>query len=83
MNCDVEIEIEDEKDVYYFGDEITFRATVTGCEGVNYQINWEYNDNDMEDEVEWEYADSGETFTFVITEENADWQWRAAIVIAE
>ena len=25
----------------------------------------------------------GETFTFVITEENVDWQWRAAVVIAE
>ena len=85
VDCDVEIEIEDEKDVYYYGDKITFRATVNGCEGVNYQINWEFNDNEKEDEdeEEWEIAGTGETFTFVITEENVDWQWRAAVVIAE
>ena len=79
----MEIEIVNEKDKYYYGDEITFRANVTGCEGVSYQINWEYNDNDMKDEIEWEYAGSGDTFTFVITEENAEWQWRAAVVIAQ
>ena len=83
VNCNVEIEIVDAKDTYYYGDEITFRAIVTGCEGVDYQINWEFNDNDMEDEIEWEYAASGETFTFVVTEETANWQWRAAVVIAD
>lgn len=83
VNCNVEIEIVNAKDTYYYGDEITFRAIVTGCEGVDYQINWEFNDNDMEDEIEWEYAASGETFTFVVTEETANWQWRAAVVIAD
>ncbi|MBE5801418.1 MAG: hypothetical protein E7319_03935 [Clostridiales bacterium] len=85
INCGVTIEIVNEKSSYQIGDTITLKATVTGCEGLNYQVNWEYNDNiiDENNEYEWKVASTGMTYTYTITENNADWQWRAAVVISE
>jgi hypothetical protein len=83
IDCDIRIDIKNPKATYYFGDRITFKAKVSGCEGISYKIIWEYNDNDMSDKIEWEEAGSGNEFSYEITQENVTWQWRAVVVLAD
>ena len=83
IDCDIRIDIKNPKATYYFGDKITFKAKVSGCEGISYKIIWEYNDNDMSDKIEWEEAGSGNEFSYEITQENVTWQWRAVVVLAD
>ena len=83
IDCKVTIQIKNPKDVYYFGDKITFKAKVSGCEDVAYEIIWQYNDNDDSDKIEWEDAGSGKEFSYKISQENVTWQWRAVVVLAD
>ena len=61
----------------YIGDEVRFEARVEGYT-VPYTLQWQYS----EDGLEWKDI-AGETKDFLlveVTEENAAWQWRVAVI---
>ncbi len=77
----VKVEIVNQKDVYYYGDNFTMRAVVENAiSAVTYQ--WEVLLPGME---EWQAVEGAveETYTFVITEENAQNQYRVKVVETE
>lgn len=74
----VVIKLENEGDIY-FGDLVTLRAEVEA--GGDYTVVWEYLEENPEDEDEpiWVALDEGDTYKFIVNEENALLTYRAVV----
>ena len=77
----VKVKLETEGDLF-FGDTVTLRADVRDA-NAEYAIRWEMKSE--EPDAEWEVipGETAETYSFAITEENADYAYRAVLVVAE
>lgn len=63
----------------YIGDTVILRADVSNA-NAEYTISWEV----CEDGIHWETVKSGtEDYSFVVTEENAGYAYRAVLTVAE
>ena len=63
----------------YIGDMVILRADVSNA-NAEYTISWEV----CEDGIHWETVKSGtEDYSFVVTEENAGYAYRAVLTVAE
>lgn len=64
-----------------YGDVAHFVATVKGYDGLNYVIQWQVS----QDDVNWEdiEGENGLTMDVVVTRENADYYWRLVIYVYE
>ncbi len=65
-----------------FGDDVQLTATVTGADDFEYELIWEYNIIDEDEEDEWT-ADPelvGNVVTFTLTLDNYMTEWRARLV---
>jgi len=62
-----------------YGDVAHFVATVEGYEGLNYLIQWQVS----QDDVNWEdiEGENGLTMDVVVTRENAEYYWRLVIYV--
>lgn len=71
----VEIKLENEGDIY-FGDTVVLRAMIYGA-NTDYEIRWEYLSGS-----EWKVieGEDEETYDFVVTEENADREYRVVLI---
>ena len=81
LNADrkVEIEAQFEGELNY-GDKVTLKANLEGYENCEYTIKWQSS----KDNENWENVGcKGETFSFTVTEENADLFYSAVVVITE
>ena len=74
----VVIKLENEGDIY-FGDLVTLRAKVEA--NGDYTVVWEYLEENPEDEDEpiWVALDEGDTYKFIVNEENALLTYRAVV----
>lgn len=61
----------------YFGDQVTLEAFVNNVPA-GYTITWEYETEDG-----WVQIATGDTYTFTVTQANANYVYRAVLVIAE
>ena len=62
----------DNKGMLYYGDEVTLRANVENA-NMDYTIIWEATDDNGE---HWERLESGESISFILTQWNANRQYR-------
>ena len=62
----------DNKGMLYYGDEVTLRANVENA-NMDYTILWEATDDNGE---HWERLESGESISFILTQWNANRQYR-------
>lgn len=79
----VEVEIEAEEALFY-GDEVTLHAKVSDA-NMKYSIRWEVNMKPETEEEEWIVIpeETEEDYTFTVTEENAEYSYRAVLVVNE
>ena len=71
----VEIKLENEGDIY-FGDTVILRAVIRDA-NTDYEIRWEYLSGS-----EWKVisGEDDETYEFVVTEENAELEYRVVLI---
>ena len=71
----------DERELYY-GDTVELVAEIHGAEGIGYTVQWQYYD-EAEEKEENRWKDiggaTGETYRFVVTEENAGTRYRVVV----
>ena len=65
------------KVMYHYGDMITLACRVKGIAG-DYEIEWEYTP-DAENEPFVSLENYGEYYTFILTPENEDYEYRTVI----
>jgi hypothetical protein len=65
-----------------FGDDVQLTAVVTGADDFEYELIWEYNIIDEDEEDEWtaDPALVGDVVTFTLTMDNYMTEWRARLV---
>ena len=64
--------------VVEYGDEIKLVAVLSGYEGVDYELVWQYST----DNANWNNYATGDV-SYTITEENVSWYWRLVVNTAE
>lgn len=69
------------KDAPEFGDQITLHAQLSGYEGLEYTIRWQFKKS--ADDSWQDMGVQGETCTFTLTRENLDWLFRVAVDITD
>ena len=74
----IEIELKDSEIV--FGGDVTLVAVVTGADTLNYRLVWEANDGD---DRGWYAVGSGAEYTFTMTEDIVDREYRVMLIIAD
>ena len=65
-------------DVVEYGDEIKLVAVLSGYEGVDYELVWQYST----DNANWNTYATGDA-SYTITEENVSWYWRLVVNTVE
>ena len=65
-------------DVVEYGDEIRLVAVLSGYEGVDYELVWQYST----DNANWNTYATGDA-SYTITEENVSWYWRLVVNTVE
>ncbi|MGI6316077.1 MAG: hypothetical protein ACOX17_05290 [Christensenellales bacterium] len=61
------------------GDQITLHAHLSGYEGLEYKIRWQYKKTNADP---WQdLGNNGETCTLTLTQENLNWLFRVAVDI--
>ena len=69
-----------EKDYVEIGDDVLLTAVLTGYEGLDYSLRWQYSHNGHEG---WnDLQGGGNTHSFVINDDNYNWFWRIAVDIS-
>lgn len=77
FEASVRIKLQNEGDIY-FGDTVTLRALVEA--NADYTVAWEvFNDEAEPGEDPWVELETGETYTFIVDEENAGLIYRAVV----
>ena len=61
-----------------YGDEIKLVAVLSGYEGVDYELVWQYST----DNANWNTYATGDA-SYTITEENVSWYWRLVVNTVE
>lgn len=79
----VEVEIEAEEQLFY-GDEVTLHAKVSDA-NMKYGIRWEVNMKPEAVKEEWVVIpeETKDTYSFTVTEGNAEYSYRAVLVVSE
>ena len=78
---EVEVKLENDGEIY-FGDTVKLRADVRNA-NADYSIRWEVNREGSGDNWETIKGETSSTYSFVVTEENAGYAYRAVLVVAE
>ncbi len=78
---EVEVKLENDGEIF-FGDTVTLRAVVSEA-NADYAICWEVNKAGCGDSWETLSGETGSTYSFEVTEENAAYAYRAVLVVAE
>ena len=65
-----------------FGDDVQLTAVVTGADDFEYELVWEYNLIDEDEEDDWtvDPALVGDVVTFTLTMDNYMTEWRARLI---
>ena len=74
FNGSADIEIKNKGDLHY-GDEIILKAKVRDA-NLSYRLVWEANDSD---DRGWYAIGRGEEYSYTLTEENADREYRVVL----
>ena len=77
----VSVKLKNEGDIY-FGDTVTLRAVVSDA-NADYEIRWEVNKTGRDSDWKVISGETSKTYSFTVTEENAEYAYRAVLVVAE
>ena len=77
----VSVKLRNEGDIY-FGDTVTLRAVVSDA-NADYEIRWEVNKTGRDSDWKVISGETSKTYSFTVTEENAEYAYRAVLVVAE
>ena len=77
---DGSVDIEVKNGDFAFGEEVTLVARVHGAETLSYRLVWEGNDGD---DIGWHTIGSGNEYTFTLTRENMNREYRVALFVVD
>ena len=75
----VTVKLDNDGDIF-LGDKVTLRAEVRDA-NADYEIRWEYSKGG--DDWKTISGETSKTYSFTVTEENAEYAYRAVLVVAE
>ena len=75
----VTVKLDNDGDIF-LGDKVTLRAEVRDA-NADYEIRWDYSKGG--DDWKTISGETSKTYSFTVTEENAEYAYRAVLVVAE
>ena len=79
---DRSVDIYCDNDVIRIGDTVTLKSEISGFEGVSISYEWQCL-MIVNDQEEWVTCGSGSTYSFTMTEELMDCDWRLLVITNE